>query len=210
MVPDRRLTVIFCVPGQLFSTMFLYNWSRLLQWCEQNNVNYGFSIVADPNIYNVRNLCLKGDISKGRDQKPFQGKIDYDFILWIDSDIMFTLDQLQKLLSHDTNIVSGLYLMANGKEYATANPWKVGESENIQRSIHLTPSDISGKKDLIEVPYTGFGFILVKQGVFEVLEYPWFRPIYSDLKDMKFFCPMTLVFASWHRKMVLKCMLTQQ
>jgi hypothetical protein len=30
------------------------------------------------------------------------------------------------------------------------------------------------------VDYTGFGWILMKYGVFESLEYPWFRPYWSE------------------------------
>jgi len=30
-----------------------------------------------------------GDENLGQNQKPFQGKIDYDFIMWIDSDMVF-------------------------------------------------------------------------------------------------------------------------
>ena len=40
----------------------------------------------------------------------------------------------------------------------------------------MTPADIYGKEDLIEVVYNGFGFVLVKKGVFEKLTYPWFKP----------------------------------
>jgi hypothetical protein len=39
------------------------------------------------------------------------------------------------------------------------------------------PGKKDGKEDLIEVAYTGIGFMLIKKGVFERLEYPWFKPI---------------------------------
>jgi GT2 family glycosyltransferase len=47
----------------------------------------------------------------------------------------------------------------------------------------LTIPDINGKEDLIEVSYTGMGFMLVKKGVFESMEYPWFRPIEKQIGD---------------------------
>jgi hypothetical protein len=149
---NNRCTVIFCIPGQTFSINFLRKWSRLLQWCEQNAVNYGCSFEYDPIIYNARNRCLKGEVEKGKKQMPFDGKIDYDYTMWIDSDILFEPEDFQRLLSNQKDIVSGLYLMENGKEFATANPWRVEESEKIQRSIHLAHKDIEKIDGLLEVP----------------------------------------------------------
>ena len=37
-----------------------------------------------------------------------------------------------------------------------------------------------GKEELISVDYTGFGWMLVKHGVFESMEYPWFRPEWRE------------------------------
>lgn len=51
-------------------------------------------------------------------------------------------------------------------------------------SSSLCPSDIEGKQELIEVAYTGMGFMLVKKGVFEILGYPWFKPIEKRIGDM--------------------------
>jgi len=48
----------------------------------------------------------------------------------------------------------------------------------------LTPEDVRGKEGLIRVDYTGLGFMLVKKGVFESLDYPWFRPVEKQIGDM--------------------------
>jgi len=37
---------------------------------------------------------------------------------------------------------------------------------------------------LLEVAYNGMGFMLVKRGVFESLDYPWFRPIEKQIGEM--------------------------
>ena len=54
-------------------------------WCFYNNVKIFMSNFQSSNVYYVRNLCLGGDVLKGKNQKPFQGKIDYDYIMWIDT-----------------------------------------------------------------------------------------------------------------------------
>jgi glycosyltransferase involved in cell wall biosynthesis len=196
----KKCKIIFCVTGQFFSERFLWHWSQFLQWCGLNGIDYGCAIVYDPIVFNARNRCLQGSYEKGKNQKPFQGLIDYDYILWIDSDIIFDPEQFERLLAHQKGIVSGLYLMENAKEYATASPFQTEEPGKTKRFAHLTPADVKNKTELISVPYTGFGFMLIKKGVFESLEYPWFRPIYSDLDGMQFFSPEDAGFCQMAKK----------
>ena len=56
---------------------------------------------------------FNGNVLNGIKQKPFQGKIDYDYIMWIDSDQVFNVEMFKRLLSYDVPVVSGCYLMAN-------------------------------------------------------------------------------------------------
>lgn len=41
---------------------------------------------------------------------------------------------------------------------------------------HETVESISKRRKPFTVDYTGFGWVLIKKGVFENLEYPWFAP----------------------------------
>jgi hypothetical protein len=41
---------------------------------------------------------------------------------------------------------------------------------------HETVESIQKRKKPFTVDYTGFGWVLIKKGVFENLEYPWFAP----------------------------------
>jgi glycosyltransferase involved in cell wall biosynthesis len=125
-------------------------------------------------------MCLGGDNTQGITQKPFQGQVDYDYIMWIDSDIVFTPDQLFKLIDDDKDIVSGLYKMQNNTHYATVEEWNDDFFLKHGSYEFLTPEIVSKKKDLFPVAYTGFGWMLMKKGVFESLEYPWFQPTWKE------------------------------
>ena len=48
-----------------------------------NNINPILSNSYDSNVFFVRNKCLMGNVLNGIKQKPFQGKIDYDYIMWM-------------------------------------------------------------------------------------------------------------------------------
>jgi GT2 family glycosyltransferase len=150
----------------------------------QNGIKFAIFRKESCNIYYIRNMCLGADVSRGKNQKPFDGKIDYDYLMWIDSDIVFTPKHFQILLNHDKDIVSGIYMMDRGNQFATVKEW---DEEFFKKNGYfqfLTPEDIKNKKELIEVSYTGFGFILIKKGVFESMTYPWFRPIDKKIGNM--------------------------
>lgn len=133
-------------------------------------------------------MCLGGNNLNGVDQKPFQGEFEYDYIMWIDSDQVFQPQNLIKLLNWNKDIVCGMYMMQDNINYAVVpnmnkndvlkkgsytflNRAKVKEwKENRPNSIH-------------KVDYCGMGFMLVKKGVFEKLEFPWFRSTETIIED---------------------------
>ena len=128
------------------------------------------------NIYIVRDLCLEGDKNGSSDQKPFKGKLDYEYIMWIDSDSVFEpeqfktlLDQMEKNKKYD--ILAGTYLLEDGRYAAHFDP-------KTSRKTYVTREDVKkglGAKPL-KVLYSGMGFMIVRRGVFEKLTYPWFAP----------------------------------
>jgi hypothetical protein len=190
-------TVVFCLPGTSFSGRFLECWSELLVWCLHSGISPVLSRRQSCNIYYVRNMCLGGDVSRGPAQKPFNSQLDYDYIMWIDSDILFTPQQFERLLSHDTDIVSGIYLMDGATHFATVPRWdeeyfkKHGcfqflSAQEVADTAAQPSANAGNAKPstLIEVDYTGMGFMLVRKGVFESMEYPWFRPLEKRIGDM--------------------------
>ena len=43
--------------------------------------------------------------------------------MWIDSDMVFSVNDFIKLLNHKKDIVSGMYLMDGGKQFTTVIDW---------------------------------------------------------------------------------------
>jgi hypothetical protein len=173
--------VIFALPGREFSGRFLQCWTELVYACLQNGIQPVMSQHYSPLLYYVRNMCLGGDNLRGIDQTPFGGQLDYDYIMWIDSDVVFTPDHFFKLLQDDKDIASGLYMMADNTHYATVEDWddefflKHGHFQFLNREMVQAKQ---GK--LFTADYTGFGWVLIKKGVFESLQYPWFQPVWTE------------------------------
>ena len=178
--------VIFALPGREFSGKFLQSWTELVYACLQNGIQPIMSQHYSPLLYYVRNMCLGGNNIAGVDQKPFGGNVDYDYIMWIDSDIVFTPEHFFKLLNHDKDIVSGLYMMNDNVHYATVEDWDEEFYKERGHFQFLNREMVAQKKELFPVDYTGFGWMLIKNGVFESLEYPWFQPMWTEYeKDGK-------------------------
>lgn len=61
-------------------------------------------IVDGSLVYDARDAIAKAAIDNG-----------YDYVLYVDSDMVFSADDLNRLLSHDTDICSGLYVTRRGE-----------------------------------------------------------------------------------------------
>jgi len=192
------------LPGNNFSGNWLDSFLVFYNWCIKSKITVMLSRRESCNIYYVRNMCLNADSTKGENQKPFQGAIDYDYILWIDSDNVFSIEDFLKLYNLKKEIASGLYLTQNGKHFATVKDWNEEFYKQNGSFEFLTPEKIKGKKEPFVVDYTGFGFILIKKGVFEKLQYPWFRPIWKKFGDINEFTMEDVSFCHLVRELGMK------
>jgi len=129
-------------------------------------ISWGYSNEYSSHVADAREVTLNGSRHNSiAETRPFQGSVTYDKLFWIDSDISWTTNDFIKLYENSNDIVSGAYLLGNGE--VTAYKEKLGPP--------LTYDKVLDAKDLIKVHSVGFGFLAVKQGVFESLTRPWFQ-----------------------------------
>ena len=181
-----KKTIIICCPGNSFSGRFLSSLTYLIRHLNSKGFDVFYSSTYSRNIYEVRNKCLMGKPESGPDQEIFDGK-EYDYILWLDDDITFTPEDFDKLYKEDKDVISGLYLMANGTQFAAVEVWDEEYFESNGTFQFLQKTDIKTRLLPFSVEYVGFGFLLFKRGVFEKIPYPWFEPTYLQIKDCQDF-----------------------
>lgn len=94
---------------------------------------------------------------------------DCTHVLFIDDDMAFDADSLNKLIADDKDIVSGLYL---GRAYPH-QPLIFDYADEEGRCLYsyLEPDTPHLKK----IVAAGFGFCLIKTSVFKRMEKPWVR-----------------------------------
>ena len=88
---NRQKTIIFCIPGKTFTNRFVVLWSELLLQCLLNGYRPILCQENDKNLFVCKNKCLGANLlSNDENQKPFQGQINYDYLLWLDPNVTFT------------------------------------------------------------------------------------------------------------------------
>ena len=170
------MKIIFCIPGNSFSNRFLKCWTNLTKELHKRDIEYELFTQYIPNIYQVRGLLLGADHQLGPSQHPWQGKKEYDYIMWIDSDQVFEPDDFFKLLEHDKDIVSAIIYRKPKGDSIDDVPYCF--ACNITEDRQLYSNEVTG--ELIKVWSSGMGWMLVKKGVFEKIDYPWFYPIHTN------------------------------
>jgi hypothetical protein len=173
-------TIAFCLPGLMYSGTFMTQFVRLLFDLNQQGINFYISQHYSSMVNHARTDCLQADNYAGTMLTPFRGQVPYDYIMWIDSDIIFKTEDLMELLKMNKDISAGWYVQSNGG--ALSNQSTVVESMNDQElyekgsNRYETVEDMARRTEPFKVDYCGFGWILIKKGVYEKIPYPWFVP----------------------------------
>ena len=176
--------IVFCLPGRGCSYIFLKNFVQLCFDLVQNGNSIQISQDYSSMVNFARCKVLGANVLRGPNQIPWDGKLKYDYQLWIDSDIVFDSNKFWQLMDlavpeegEEKEIVAGWYATEDGHTTSVAH-WLDEESfaKNGGVMNHETVESITRKKKPFTVDYTGFGWVLIKHGVFERLEYPWFAP----------------------------------
>lgn len=169
-------TIVVALPGREYSGSFLKNWSQTLIELTRR----GYKVVM-MNEYSSfvsfsRMKTLGLDVLRGATQVPFDGKLDYDVWLTIDSDMFFLPEQVIELIE-DTDkhpVVSGLYRMTDLVHYAAVKEWDIEYFKKYGTFEFIKTDDPCLKDKYIQVAYNGMGFFACRKGVIENLKYPYF------------------------------------
>ena len=112
-------------------------------------------------------------------------KEEADYILWLDSDMVFSPDLLEKLIEDDKDMVSGIYF----RRTSPWNPVIFKDSELKDSRLEWTDYVEYPKETLFKVAGVGFGCVLMKTDIlFDMVGRfgDWFSPLYNSGEDLSF------------------------
>ena len=183
--------IVFCLPGRGVPFAFLKSFVQLCFDLVQSGASIQISQDYSSMVNFARCKCLGANVLRGPNQLPWDGKLKYDWQLWIDSDIVFNSEKFFQLIldahpidaegnaEEERSIVAGWYATEDGRTTSVAH-WLEEDDFRSNGGVmnHETVESISKRRKPFTVDYTGFGWLLIKKGVFENegMPYPWFAP----------------------------------
>lgn len=168
-----HVNLIIATPGHSMLSSYVKSLLSAVHILANKGITYAFTNNYSSHVGDAREVTLSGSMLNHIDNsQPLSGEVTYDKILWIDSDIAFTGEDVIKLYESDKDIVTGGYLFGDGSVAAYKTFGKQGF--NYQEVLKMD--------EVTEIEACGFGFVCVKQGVFEQLSRPWFQQVMGTVE----------------------------
>lgn len=99
-----------------------------------------------------------------------------DYIFFIDSDTLIQKGQLEQLLSHGKDAITGI-------SYMRVFPYYTLIRQKIGHRLYSPIEPLQQDTGLIKIDGAGFGCFLIKMSAIEKIKYPWFRFHFYQYED---------------------------
>lgn len=140
---------------------FSYSLGNLIKTTTQMGINTHLFFDASTILINQREHLIEQAI-----------KVKSDWVLWLDSDMMFPSTTLLRLLSHNEDVVACNYMKRShpfkSVSFIDTNDW--------ESWVPLKSQD-----ELVTVEATGMGCLLMKTSLFQDLHKPYFEYTYQSI-----------------------------
>jgi hypothetical protein len=164
----QHVNLIIATPGPGVMASYLKSLLAATQELNKLNISWAFSQEYSSHVADAREMTLNGDNQNDpSESRPFKGQVTYDKILWIDSDIMFTPQDVIRAYRSEFDVVSGAYTLASGEVVAYKELFGHG----------FTMDQVKAMKEPERIFGAGMGFFCMKSGIFEKLSRPWFQQV---------------------------------
>lgn len=167
--------VLIATPGKEMHQDYVKSLIETTNWLNEQGLTYKWLNKSGSLVSTTRELTALDSFNPDWETKQVgRGQYTYDKIFWIDSDISWTIDNFKTIYESDLDIVGGMYQTTPEGRVAVAK-FDFDGMPTVVREQDFILED----ERFIEVYGLGFGFIAMKQGVFEACSRPWFfmRPI---------------------------------
>lgn len=152
---------VFCFYDLNYTPEFVKSWVSLCNVLNNQNIKYIITQGQSCNAFYAKQMCLGGSVLSGPKQKPFQSRLNYEYLVFISGNIIFTVNDFIKLYNKITKLNLSFLSAKVKNRYKTDGKFV----NNIALAKH-----------------TEFDLTIVRKGVFEKLSYPWFKPHVSKSK----------------------------
>lgn len=173
--------VVFATPGHSMKTEYVKSLLTSVEWLRDTGMTYTFLSKYSSFVPAARELTATNTFSPNWGTNQIgSGEFTYDRILWIDSDISWDVEALDRIITSDKDIIGGLYQTGRDGRVAV-NIWDDQNRPTVVNKVYFMLAD-----DPVKVDGLGFGFISMKSGVFEAMPRPWFKILEVEVEGSDF------------------------
>jgi hypothetical protein len=194
-VDKPHFNIIIATPGNNFTQGYVRSLLQTVSAISAEGLSWNFLNQSSSLVSMAREMTIAGPgVNDPSITEPFAGQFTYDKIIWIDSDIEWTVADFFKLYKSDYDIVSGCYLMQD----------RHTPIYEAYRGPMMSEDEILSRTEPFKVAGIGFGFVAMKSGVFENIPRPWFGPIGMPISEGSTEMQMLLIGEdlSWSTKAI--------
>lgn len=183
MVKKPHYDIVIATPGTAMEAEYVQSLVETTAHLNDLGLSYIFLNKHSSFVPTARELTATNSFVSNWDTNEIGGgEFTYGRLLWIDSDIVWTPQDIDALILADKDIISGVYLTNPATGVIAAHfPDENG------LPTYIRQDEILLRDDLVEVGGVGFGFVMMKSGVFESVERPWFLVRRVKYPDVDFY-----------------------
>ena len=173
--------VLIATPGTDMKQEYVSSLMKTTAVLNERGISYKFLSKYSSFVPSARELTATDTYSHNWNTNEVgSGQYTYKKIFWIDSDIEWEPDDFMNIYESSLDIISGLY--------ATTVHGIVAANMLDEKGRPLKIDKTSFYMDTypVEVGGVGFGFVAMKQGVFENMKRPWFKIHEVQWDDLDF------------------------
>jgi hypothetical protein len=173
--------VVIATPGSSAKMEYVKSLVETTTWLNKQGLSYKFLSKFSSFVPSAREKTATDSDEYNWDATEIaDGDFTYGKIIWIDSDIVWTVETFQRMLNHKLDVV-GAMVPVNDSGIITA--MRLDENSAPRT---LSWRDVMLDEDPVEVDGIGFGMLAVRYGVFESVPRPWFAIRKANLNGVRF------------------------
>lgn len=161
-IESSKIAILVPTRDTIYSH-FSYSLNQLIKFSTQLGLDVYTFYDSSTILLNQRNNLVKMAL-----------ELQAEYVLWLDSDMVFPSSTLTRLLSHKKDIIGCNYMRRS-------LPLKTVTYTDIRNWNSWVPLETD--QDIIEVDGTGMGCLLMKTEIFTKIKKPYFKFTYQPLTD---------------------------
>jgi len=159
-----KYDVIIASPGSDFVGAYVKSLADTFEECHRQGFKVKWVNGQSSLVHHARELTASGGESRNLNPEEHRlfGGLPYKRVVWIDSDISWRPDQFMRLIKSPYEVVTGAYAVVDGS------------TSILTSQGFMTRQSVKQEAAPFRVDACGFGFVSMKQGVFERMPRAWF------------------------------------